>query len=60
MPSIEDSPCVFCLLDLGVEKDGVGLLAILGLGFRGKRFNVVDNLRDIWLNKRREKLIQHF
>ena len=36
MPSIEDSSCVFCLLDLNMEENGVGLLAILSLSFRGK------------------------
>ena len=36
MPSIEDSSCVFCLLDLGAEEDDAGLLAILKLNFRGK------------------------
>ena len=58
MPSSEDSTCVFCLLDLGMDEDGVDLLAILSLSFRGKWFNVVDNLHGIWLNKRRDKQIQ--
>ena len=59
MPFSEDLHCVFCLLDLGAEEDDAGLLAILKLNFRGKWFNVVDNLHGIWLNKRREKQIQY-
>ena len=36
MPFSEDLHCVFCLLDLDVEEDGVDPLAILELSFKRK------------------------